>query len=188
MSASGWCTPNAKPTSTKQLISQMLERVVHKNDCTVLRGFFVMRCAALEKLWMVRSTDSSMAGFLNFARILSASFTKGRSTFSTSWGFRPPTAMTNTRPPHERHGHQPERQPARLQSHREGEHAEGGEHDDDEAGIDGQLHEQRRRGALARRMPLRVAVALTSDVPARFIEGATVFMKKVPNTSESPVR
>ena len=37
---------------------------------TVLRGFFVMRCAALEKLWMVRSTDSSMAGFLNFARIL----------------------------------------------------------------------------------------------------------------------
>lgn len=37
-------------------------------------------------------------------------------------------------------------------------------------------------------IPLRVAVAMTSDVPARFIEGATVFMKKVPNTSESPVR
>ena len=99
MSASGWLTPKAKPTSTKQLISQMLDSVVHRNDCTVFFGFFVMRCAALEKLWMVRVTASSTGSFLNFASTQSASFTKGLSTFSTRFGFRPPTVMTNTRPP-----------------------------------------------------------------------------------------
>ena len=36
-------------------------------------------------------------------------------------------------------------------------------------------------------MPFFAAVAITSEVPAKFMEGATVFMKKVPNTSDSPV-
>lgn len=147
-----------------------------------------MRCAALEKLWIVRSTDSSMAGFLNFARILSASFTNGRSTFSTSWGFSPPTAMTNTRPPTSATATSPSAShPGCSPTVKVSTPKVVSMMMTKPESMDSCMSSA-AVVPLPACMPLRVAVAMTSDVPARFIEGATVFMKKVPNTSESPVR